>query len=111
MTIREAIYATIAATGTAPSAAAAAAIADIAPEAAEAEYRALAAAHVIVLEAGTARIRFAAPFSAVPTGFRVHVGTRAYFGPCAWDAFGIAAALHADARIETRCGWSDEPMT
>jgi hypothetical protein len=64
-----------------------------------------------VLEPGTTTIRFAAPFSAVPTGFRVHVGARSYLGACAWDAFGIAAALHADARIETRCGWSDEPMT
>ena len=33
-----------------------------------------------------------------------------YFGVCAWDAFGIAAALHADARIEARCAWSGDPM-
>ena len=57
-----------------------------------------------------AAIRFAPPFSAAATSFQVNVGAQSYFGSCAWDAFGIPAALHADARIEATCAWSDEPM-
>lgn len=44
-----------------------------------------------------------APFSAVPTPFRVHAADRAWFANCAWDAFGICAARHVDGRIETEC--------
>ena len=35
----------------------------------------------------------AMPFSALPTAFRVVVGERSVWANCAWDAFGIAAAL------------------
>ncbi len=30
---------------------------------------------------------------------------------CAWDAFGICAALHADGRIETSCPDCGEAMS
>jgi len=43
------------------------------------------------------------PFSAVPTGFRVHAAGRRWYANCAWDALGICAALHVDGRIETSC--------
>jgi hypothetical protein len=43
------------------------------------------------------------PFSAVPTAFRVNAAGRWWYANCAWDAFGICAALHADGRIETSC--------
>jgi hypothetical protein len=69
-------------------------------------YRALAASHVIVLQPGTLDIWSAPPFSAVPTDFRARAGGSWWYAPCAWDAFGIPAALHRDARIEARCGWS-----
>jgi hypothetical protein len=108
--IREAIYSRIVATGAAPEADEAAAIAGVALEAAEDAYRALAAAHVIVLDGGTTRILFAPPFSAVPTPFRVHAGARSYFGVCAWDAFGVPAALHTGARIEAICAWAGDPI-
>jgi hypothetical protein len=48
-------------------------------------------------------IRMANPFSAVPTPFLVEAAGRTWYANCAWDAFGICAALHADGRIETAC--------
>jgi hypothetical protein len=69
----------------------------------------LHAAHALVLD-GTA-IRMANPFSGVPTAFRVHAAGRDWFANCAWDAFGICAALHVDGRIETVCADCDDPLT
>ena len=59
--------------------------------------------HAIVLNPATAEIRMANPFSAVPTAYRVRADGRWWYANCAWDAFGICAALHADGRIETSC--------
>jgi len=67
--------------------------------------------HALVLNPGTAEIRMANPFSAVPTGYRVHAGGRWWYANCAWDAFGICAALHVDGRIETSCPDCGEALT
>ena len=67
-----------------------------------ASWRRLHDAHALVLD-DTGAIRMANPFSAVPTPYRVHTDGRLWYGNCAWDAFGICAALHADGRIETTC--------
>src|SRR2546430_9449898 len=56
-------------------------------------------AHALVLEPDRAEIRMANPFSAVPTPHRVEAGGRSWYGNCAWDAFGIPAALHFDGRV------------
>jgi hypothetical protein len=79
-------------------------------DAVERELRSLADAHVIALDPGRRRVMFAPPFSAVPTAFRVVAAGRAYFAPCAWDAFGIPAALRTSARIEAACAWSGDPV-
>jgi hypothetical protein len=50
------------------------------------------------------------PFSGVPTAYRVHAAGRWWLGNCAWDAFGICAALHQDGRIETVCADCHQPM-
>lgn len=50
-------------------------------------------------------------FSAVPTPFRVRAGQDSYYGSCAWDALGIAAALGRDVEIETTCADCGTPMT
>ena len=101
--VRRAIYAAIVRSGRAPGAA------DLAPalgmdaDAVGDAYRALADAHVIVLQPGTVEIAWAPPFSAVPTAFRAAAGSMSWHAPCAWDAFGIPAALKRDAendRIE-----------
>jgi Alkylmercury lyase len=60
-------------------------------------------AHALVLQTGGREIRMANPFSAVPTAYRVHTKDRWWYANCAWDAFGICAALHCDGTIETSC--------
>ena len=50
------------------------------------------------------------PFSAVPTAHRVHARGRWWYANCAWDAFGVCAALDADGRIETSCPDCGEPL-
>jgi hypothetical protein len=66
-------------------------------------WRRLHAQHALVLEPATDEIRMANPFSAVSTAFRVLAGGRWWDASCAWDAFGVCAALHTDGRIETAC--------
>ncbi|MEP7118295.1 MAG: organomercurial lyase [Acidobacteriota bacterium] len=68
-----------------------------------ASYARLAEAHVVVLDSGTGEVSMAMPFSAVPTAFRVVVGDHAVWATCAWDAFGIAAALDQDVSFTTPC--------
>jgi hypothetical protein len=58
--------------------------------------------HFFFLEPGTASIRMANPFSAIPTKFKVQVGPMAYWANCAWDMLGIPAALQQDAVIEAK---------
>ena len=55
--------------------------------------------HMLFLQPGTDAIRIANPFSAIPTDYRVRAGPRTWWANCAWDAFGIAAALDIDAEI------------
>ena len=68
-----------------------------------ASYARLAAAHVVVLDAGTGEVWMALPFSAVPTDFRVVAGDVSVWANCAWDAFGVAAALDRDISFATPC--------
>src|ERR1700730_5082276 len=105
-TVRMAIYAAIEQTGAAPAVADVARAHDLDVRSVEDAYRSLAGSHVIVLKAGTLDIWSAPPFSAVPTVFRTRAGRSSWFAPCAWDAFGIPAALECDARIEARCAWA-----
>ena len=61
--------------------------------------RSLAEQHVVVLD-DEDRIVMAHPFAAHDDGARVEAGERAWRGSCAWDAFGIVAALELrDARV------------
>jgi hypothetical protein len=76
----------------------------------ESGWRRLHEAHALVLNPATTEIRMANPFSAVPTAYRVHARGRWWYANCAWDAFGVCAALHADGRIETSCPDCGEPL-
>lgn len=62
----------------------------------------LAAEHAVVLD-DTGDVAFANPFAAGPAAYRVTTAVRGYWAVCVWDALGIAAALAADATIDTRC--------
>jgi hypothetical protein len=66
-------------------------------------WRRLHEAHALVLDATGGEITMANPFSAVPTAYRVSAAGRWWYANCAWDAFGICAALGADGRIASSC--------
>ena len=101
--VRLFIYRQLIDTAAAPTAADAAAALACPPADAEDAFRALGASRQIVLRPGTLDVWMAMPFSNVQTPFTVISGGRAYYANCAWDAFGVAALLQADARIFTTC--------
>lgn len=72
--------------------------------------RSLAAGRVLILAPNDGNIWAASPFCAVASGFRVEAAGKTYQAICIWDALGIAAALDADAVIQTFCGDCSEPM-
>ncbi len=71
----------------------------------------LATGKVVILAPNDGKIWAAAPFCAVPSSFRVKSHHVTYSAICIWDALGIAAALHADATINTVCGDCGDPLT
>lgn len=73
-------------------------------------YEALHQRHAFFLQPGTHNILIANPFSGVETRFRVHANGKTYFANCAWDSFGIPAALGIDAEIEAECAQSGEAI-
>lgn len=73
-------------------------------------YSRLRAQRVLVLEPDGESIRMAPPFSGVPTQHIVTVAGTKYFANCAWDAFGIPAALHRPGQLHSRCEQSREPL-
>ena len=107
---RSFVYAHFVATGHPPPIEQTAQHLAISSDAAATLYRALEARHALLLEPGTAQIRMANPFSALPTSFEVTAHDQTYWANCAWDAFGIPAALHADADIQARCAFSGTPL-
>lgn len=66
-------------------------------------------AHALVLDAA-GEIAMANPFAARPTPFRVDADARSWYANCAWDAFGIGAALNVDSTIHTECADCHEPL-
>jgi hypothetical protein len=73
-------------------------------------YTRLRALRVLVLDGDGASIAMAPPFSGVATQHVVTVGTTKYFANCAWDAFGIVAALQRPGSVRSRCEQSGEPL-
>lgn len=72
----------------------------------------LRAKRLLVPEPGDpTRIRMAPPFSGIATSFPVEANGKRYYANCVWDAYGIAAALHADAIIPASDGQTGEPLT
>jgi Alkylmercury lyase len=71
----------------------------------------LHAKRLLVPEPGdSSRIRMAPPFSGIATAFPVEANGKRYYANCVWDAYGIAAALHADAIIPASDGHTGEPL-
>ncbi|MDQ2984039.1 MAG: organomercurial lyase [Actinomycetota bacterium] len=59
--------------------------------------------HAVVLEPDQPEIRMANPFSAVSTPHRVWTDDRLWSANCAWEAFGIPAALGVDGHVSSSC--------
>lgn len=110
LSLRNRTYAMFVELGRAPTAAEVAARAGVSRAEVVALWRGLHDAHALVLGPGD-ELRMANPFSAVPTDYRVHAAERWWYANCAWDAFGICAALDCDGRIETACPDCGESMS
>jgi len=63
----------------------------------------LAAARVMILRPHTTEILSFNPFAAGSTDFRVRSGGRDWAALCAWDAFGVVAALKDDGVVLGHC--------
>jgi hypothetical protein len=110
--VKLAIYRAIADTGAAPTSAAVSQATGMAEKDVRAAFTRLHAKRLLVPEPGDpSRIRMAPPFSGIATEFPVEAQGKRYYANCVWDAYGIAAALHADAVIPTSDGFSGEPLT
>lgn len=72
----------------------------------------LDAQHALFLQEGTFDIVIANPFSGVPTDFWVDVDGQTYNANCAWDSFGVIAALGtANGRIRAHCAHTGEQLS
>jgi hypothetical protein len=89
--LRREIFATFAETGAPPP-----------PRDAEG-LRSLAERHVVVLD-GAGAIVMAHPFAAPGAACKVEAGGRTWWGSCAWDGLGIAAALGLREAVVTSDG-------
>jgi hypothetical protein len=103
--VRREVFATLAATGAPPSPAAIARRLVRPADAVRRALRALHDAHQLVLTPEGDAVRMAHPFSAAPMGFvlRAPGDDRLWWGGCAWDSFGIVAALGEELEVLTRC--------
>jgi hypothetical protein len=101
--LRNLTYARFVELGRAPVTAEIAAIAGRGQAEVIAGWERLHSEHALVLNQRTGEIMMANPFSGVPTSHRVQARGRWWYGNCAWDAFGICAALHEDGLVETSC--------
>ena len=110
LALRNLTYALFAELGRAPTAEEVAARHGLATDDVRAGWRRLHDRHAIVLDPETETLRMANPFSGVPTPHRVRADGRWWYANCAWDAFGICAALDTDGRIETTCRDCGEPI-
>lgn len=105
--VRDLVYQTFADQGRAPSVAELARITETTVDAVQQHLNDLADAHALVLTPDRDAVRMAHPFTAAPLAFVVTPvdghDDRRWWGGCAWDSFGISAALHLDVRIDTAC--------
>lgn len=105
--VRDAVYHTFADEGRAPSIAELSERLGLSINSVEQSLRTLADEHALVLNKQGDAVRMAHPFTAAPMAFVVTpkdgLDDRRWWGGCAWDSFGISAALHLEVRIDTAC--------
>ena len=111
-TVKLSIYGTIAGTGATPTSGEVAQVTNLDEKEVLGAFARLYAKRLLVPEPrDPSRIRMAPPFSGVPTSFPVEANGKRYYANCVWDAYGVAAALHADAIIPAVDGFSGEALT
>lgn len=111
-TVKSTVYQMIAGTGLIPTSFHVGRAINLPEPDVRAAFARLHAQRLLVPEPGDAsRIRMAPPFSGVPTAFPVEANGKRYFANCIWDAYGIAAALHADAVIPASDAHTGEALT
>jgi hypothetical protein len=110
VTVKVAVYHHFADTGRRPEIADVAARTGLDAARVRDAYARLRAQRLLLLEPDGVTIRMAPPFSGVPTPHRVEINGITYTANCAWDAFGIVAALHQSGRVRSQCGQSGEPL-
>jgi len=111
--VRRLVFTTFAAQGRPPSIAELARLCGLDDPTVRAALRELHDLHAIVLTADGDAIRMAHPFSAWPMAFVVRAlddPDRLWWGGCAWDSFGIVAALGEDCEIATSCPGTGEVL-
>ena len=105
--VRNLVYETFATEGRAPSVAEIARRIESTPDRVRHLLHELADAHALVLSRDGDAVRMAHPFTAAPMAFVLTPtdgrDDRRWWGGCAWDSFGISAALSLDVRIDTAC--------
>lgn len=105
--VRDLVYGTLAAEGRAPSLGELARLTGRSPDTVRATLLSLAEQHALVLDDDRDAIRMAHPFTTAPMAFVVTpldgYDDRRWWGGCAWDSFGISAALGLDVVIDTAC--------
>jgi hypothetical protein len=67
-------------------------------------------ARAIVLGPERDRILMAHPFSALPTVHRVRAAGQRWYANCAWNAFGVLAALGVNGRVSSTCADCGTPV-
>jgi hypothetical protein len=110
LALRNLTYQLFAERGRAPAADEVAVAAGADVDVVRAAWRRLHDAHALVLDPASGEILMANPFSAVPTAYAVEAASRRWYANCAWDAFGVCAALHVDGTIHTSCADCGEPL-
>ena len=108
--VKLAIYSHFAATGKRPSPADIASRVGAGVDKVRESFGRLRGNRVLFLEPDGETIRMAPPFSGVPTQHHVLAGNRDYVANCAWDAFGIVAALKEPATVISECAQSGERL-
>jgi len=110
LAVRSAVYRRFADRAAAPSLRDVARDTGASEEDVRASYARLYARRMLVVMPDGESIRMAPPFSGIETQHRVLANGKSYFANCAWDSFGIVAALHAGAEVQSRCEQTLEPL-
>jgi len=109
--VKLAIYRHFAATGRSPEPSDTARAVNAGADTVLEAYQRLRANRVLLPDESGTAIQMAPPFSGVPTQHVVESDGVRYFANCAWDAFGIPAALKTrSARVVSRCEESLEVL-